>query len=108
MENVSIHTIESSANKILKLNHRTPKGTADSNFNNSDLVLGKYKFERLNDSKPKYEHSPESIARQVSSNPKSVSLKITNIMTPTDKIGETEVLYFRSVLEAARVISIKD
>lgn len=52
--------------------------------------------------------SPESIARQVSRHPKSVSLKITNIMTPTDKIGETEVLYFRSVLEAARVISIKN
>lgn len=68
------------------------------------MVYGLYKFEKLNESDPKYQHSPESLARQVNSQPKSVSLKITNIMTPTNGKEEIEILFFRSVLEAARNI----
>lgn len=72
------------------------------------MVLGKYQFVKLNDIKPKFQHTPESIARQVNNQPNSISLRITNILTPTNEKGETDILLFRSVLEAARDISIKE
>lgn len=102
LENVSIHTIESSANSYFKLK--------DSNLNDNKLILGKYKFEKLNESNPKYRHSPESLEKLVNSNPKSISLKFTNVMTLAHTNGkeEIEILFFRSILEAAREISIKE
>lgn len=100
LENVSIRTIESSAYSFFKLK--------DSNLNDNKLILGKYKFEKLNESNPKYRHSPESLEKLVNNNPKSISLKFTNVLTPTNGKEEIEILNFRSVLEAAREISIKE
>lgn len=87
LENISLHTIEGLVSRHFKSTKK-------------ELVLGKYKFEKLKTLSPKYLNSAEIIARQVKNNPKFISLKITNILTG-------EKFDYRSVLEASREISAK-
>lgn len=81
------------------------EGRINRYFTKGILVLDKYKFEKINGQDlvliEKYKQSAESIALKVKNDPFAIQLKITNIFTQ-------EIFIYRSLLEAARELSVKE